>query len=137
MKRIFYFLIFFISATSSFAQQEGGQRVQERMREYIQQRLGLSKAEADRFGPKFLEYYNELRKTNQQYSGDKLVQQQKIIDLRLRYRDQFKDIVGDKRSNDVFRYERDFIDEAIKIRQEKLLEKNEKNLNKRFRGQLP
>ena len=138
MKRILFFLCFLLTlATASAQDDRNGQKIQERMREYIQQRLNLSKAEADRFAPTFLEYFNELRKTNQQYSGDQLVLQQKIIDLRLRYREQFKNIMGEKRSNEVFQYERDFVDEVKKLRQERLQDKNDKNLNKRLRGQLP
>jgi hypothetical protein len=93
--------------TASYAQD--GAKVRERMQEYLQKRLSLSKSEAERFSPVFLEYFDELRKTNMQYRGDKLVLQQKIVDLRLRYREQFKPIMGEKRSNDVFVYEHEFI----------------------------
>jgi hypothetical protein len=69
--------------------------------------------------PVFLNYFNELRQTNQSFKGDRLVLQQKIVDLRLRYRDRFKNIIGDKKSNDVFTYERDFIDEVKKLHEER------------------
>jgi hypothetical protein len=89
------------------------------MTEYIQKRLDLSKNEAERFAPVFLNYFNELRQTNQEYRGDRLLLQQKVVDLRLRYRDQFKPIMGEKRSNEVFNYERDFIEEVKRLRQER------------------
>src|SRR5215204_5396655 len=114
MKKILYILcILCLMATSSFAQDDDDQggKVRERMTEYIQKRLSLSKPEADKFGPVFLDYFNQLRKTNQEYKGDKLVLQQKVVELKLNYRNQFKTIVGDKKSNDVFIYERDFINE--------------------------
>jgi hypothetical protein len=121
MKKILYTLLFLFSINGAFAQDEGSaDKVRERMTEYIQKRLDLSKSEADRFGPVFLNYFNELRKTNQDYKGDRLVLQQKVTDLRLRYRDQFKNIVGDKKSNDVFTYERDFIDEVKQLHKERL-----------------
>jgi hypothetical protein len=105
----------------SFSQDDdAGERIHERMTEYLQKRLQLSKAEADRFSPVFLNYFNDLKKTNQEYRGDRLLLQQKVVDLRLRYRDQFKSIMGDKRSNDVFTYERDFIDEVKRLRQERM-----------------
>jgi hypothetical protein len=108
MKKILYILsLVMLIGTASYAQ-DGG-KVRERMEEYLQKRLNLSKSEAERFSPVFLEYFNELRKTNMQYRGDKLVLQQKIVDLRLRYREQFKPIMGEKRSNDVFVYEHEFI----------------------------
>lgn len=125
MKKILYIISFFIlSATTSFAQEEEdgkeGGKIRERMNEYVQKRLNLSKNEADRFSPLFLTYFNDLRKTNQEFKGDRLVLQQKIVDLRLRYRDQFKDIMGEKRSNDVFEYEREFINEVKQIRKDRL-----------------
>ena len=141
MKRILYTLGFvLLLATGSFAQDdEGGEgeKIQERMQEYIQKRLNLSKAEADRFAPVFLEYFKELRQTNQQYKGDPLIKQQKIVDLRLRYRDQFKGIMGEKRSNEVFKYERDFVDEVKRLRLERQQGRNDKPLKKRFDRPLP
>ncbi|MFN2438772.1 MAG: hypothetical protein ABR503_06195, partial [Chitinophagaceae bacterium] len=83
MKKILYIICFLLSFTvPSFAQEDegNGEKVRERMREYLQRRLNLSKSEADRFGPIFLEYFKELRNTNQQYKGDRLILQQKIVD---------------------------------------------------------
>jgi hypothetical protein len=133
MKRILYILGFLIfTTTSSIAQDDEGQgsKIRERMTEYIQKRLSLSKAEAERFGPVFLDYFNELRKTNQEYKGDRLVLQQKIVELRLNYRNQFKTIVGERKSNDVFVYEREFINEIKAIRNER--SQNKGGRNKRF-----
>ncbi len=140
MKKILYVVGFLLAfAVTSFAQQDenNGAKVRERMREYLQKRLNLSNAEADRFGPLYMEYFTELRKTNNQYKGDRLVLQQKTADLRLRYRDQFKKVVGDKRSNDVFIYERDFVDEVRKIRQERLQGRSEGKPGKRKNFPLP
>ena len=121
---------------SSFAQDDDGGKISARMREYLQKRLDLSKSEVDRFGPVFLNYFNELRKTNQDFKGDRLVLQQKVVDLKLRYRDQFKNIMGDKKSNDVFQYEHDFVDEVKRLRQERIQNKNDDRPIKRIKGQL-
>jgi hypothetical protein len=134
MKRILYILGFLIlTATTSIAQNDEGQgsKIRERMTEYIQKRLSLSKSEAEKFGPVFLDYFNQLRKTNQEYKGDRLVLQQKIVELRLNYRDQFKTIVGERKSNDVFVYERDFINEIKEIRNERSQNRKDDNRNKR------
>lgn len=140
MKRIFYILTLVLALTgTTFAQDDdktGGDKVRESMKEYVQKRLGLSRNEAERFGPVFLDYYNELTKTNQDFKGDRLVLQQKIVDLRLRYRGQFKNIIGEKRSNDVFVYERDFVEEVQKIRNERIQNQNFNRPNKRSKGQL-
>jgi hypothetical protein len=58
MKRILYILSFLIfTATTSIAQNDEGQgsKIRERMTEYIQKRLSLSKSEAEKFGPVFLD----------------------------------------------------------------------------------
>ena len=100
----------------SFAQEDqtenGALKLRERMIQYIQDKLAMSKSEADRFTPVFINYFRELRQTNQQYRGDRLVLQQKIVELRLRYRELFKPIIGDQRSNEVFIHEREFIQKA-------------------------
>lgn len=139
MKRILYLLSFImVLSTASYAQDDdrNGNKVQEQMNVYVQKRLGLSKAEAERFSPVFQSYFNELRQTNQQYKGDRLVMQKKIVDLRLKYRNQFKNIVGDKKSNDVFNYERDFVEEVKALRNDRLQNKSNNRDNKRSKGLL-
>ncbi len=133
MKKIFYLLSFLsVLSISSLAQDaDGGGKLREKMTEYIQQKLGLSKNEADRFSPVFLDYFKELRKTNQDFKGDRLVLQQKIVELRLKYRDQFKPIIGEKRSNDVFTYEREFIKEVKELREDRLQNRLDGPANKR------
>jgi hypothetical protein len=137
MKKILYLLSFFIVlSASALAQDDEGGKIPDRMREYLQKRLNLSKSEADRFGPVFLNYYNDLKKTNQEFQGDRLMKQQKMVDLKLRYREQFKNIMGEKRSNDVFQYEHDFVDEAKRLQLERQQNRNEGRPGKRIKGQL-
>jgi hypothetical protein len=136
MKRILFILGFSLTlSTAVFAQDS--EKIQVRMNEYIQKRLNLSKSEAERFTPVFMDYFKELRQANQQYRGDRLVLQQKIVDLKLRYRDQFKPIMGEKRSNDVFNYERDFVEELKRVRQDRIQNKNDKVPARRKGGLLP
>jgi hypothetical protein len=133
MKKFLYIFSFtLLLGSGAFAQDGNGGKVRERMQEYLQKRLNLSKNEADRFAPVFLNYFNELRQTNQQFRGDRLILQQKIVDLRLRYREQFKPIMGEKRSNDVFVYERDFINEVKQLREERIQNRLENTPGKRF-----
>ena len=124
MKRIFYIFIFCFTLQASFAQDEGpgAARLKEKMVEYIQEKLGLNRAEAERFQPLFLDYLRQLRDTKQEYKDDRLVLQQKIVEIRLKFRDQIKPVVGDKRSNDVFKYEREFVEKVQDVRKERLLE---------------
>jgi hypothetical protein len=105
---------------AAFSQEEddGGQengKIAERMREYIQKNLGLSKNEAEKFTPVFARYFREFALTHRQNKNDRLVLQQKIIELRLRYRGEFKQIMNEQRANKVFQYEDKFRQEVIRI----------------------
>lgn len=117
----------------TFAQEvdDAGGKLRDKMIEYIQTKLSLSKAEAERFQPVFLEYLKDMKNTKQQFGGDRLILQQKIIDLRIRYRDQFKPIVGEARSNAVFQHEREFVEKAIKERNERLQNRVDSRANKK------
>jgi hypothetical protein len=100
---------------------EGGNegRVRDKMVEYIQERLELTKEEAAKFSPVFLKYFKEWRATIRENKGDNLVLKQKIVDLQLRYRPQFREIVGEKRGNRIFGHQENFIRELKVIQQER------------------
>ena len=114
---LFSFLSLF--SFSAFSQEEEG-KIPERMAIYIESKLELSKTEKDKFHPVFMEYVKELRKTNMENRDDRLVMQQKIVDLRLRYRESFKAMMGEKKANDVFIYEREFMRELMELRKERM-----------------
>jgi hypothetical protein len=142
MKKTFYLFTLLLSfCITAVAQEEeddnrGGGKLQEKMTEYVQTRLGLSKGEAEKFSPVFLDYFKELRRTNKEFKGDRLVLQQKIVELRLRYRDQFRPIIGEKRSNEVFTYEKEFVDKVREIRTERLQNRPDGRANRRTGGIL-
>lgn len=94
--------------------------IRDKMSEYIQKRLNLSAEEAKKFKPVFIDYFREWRKIARENRGDNLVMRQKITDLQVRYRDKFKEIIGEKRSNQVFFHQRGFIQELRRLRQERL-----------------
>ena len=58
--------------------------------------------------------------------------QDKVVELRLRYRDQFKPIIGEQRSNEVFIHERNFIKQVQEIMHERLQNREDGRSNKRF-----
>ena len=118
MKKYFIIIILSFTAIVTRAQDQGeekGGKIRDRMVEYIQDRLSLSRSESEKFTPVFLRYFQEFRQIRQQNQGDKLVLQQKIIDLRIRYRDQFRQIMDEPRANKVFVYEDEFRKKAIQI----------------------
>ncbi len=122
MKRILLILsLFCITVSPVLSQEEDGDdvSVRDKMIQYIQDRLDLTKAEAAKFGPVFLRYFREYRQTIRENRGDKLILRQKIVDLQLRYRPQFKDIVGEQRGNKIFNHQENFIRELKAIQQER------------------
>jgi hypothetical protein len=124
MKRYILILTLLIaSAVPVFAQDDddddANEKIQDKMSEYIQKRLDLTKEETTKFAPVFLKYFREWRQTIRDNKGDKLVRQQKVIELRLRYRTQFRDIIGERRGNQVFVQQDRFIQELIEIRNQR------------------
>ncbi|HVZ55726.1 MAG TPA: hypothetical protein VG870_03625 [Chitinophagaceae bacterium] len=125
MKRLLLIVCLFLwTGAGLFAQQdenEGNEKIRDKMNEYIQRRLNLTPAEAEKFSPVFLRYFREWRQTLQESRGEPLLtRQQRIVDLRLRYRDEFKTIIGEKRSAEVFDHQERFIQEVRRLRQERL-----------------
>jgi hypothetical protein len=125
MKRFLLILsLLFVTVSGLFAQDDddndGNEKIRDKMNEYIQKRLNLSDNEAKKFSPVFLRYFKEWRQTIKENRGDKLILQQKIVDLRLRYRTQFREIIGEKRGNQVFNQQDSFIQELQSIRRDRL-----------------
>ena len=125
MKKFLLILsLLFVTGSCLFAQQEdendGNEKIRDKMNEYIQKRLNLSNDEAKKFSPVFLRYFKEWRQTIKENKGDKLILQQKIVDLRLRYRTQFREIIGENRGNNVFGQQDNFIRELRDIRRDRL-----------------
>ena len=111
-----YFLILFLSFTTGFAvlaqddqsDDPAATKLQERMALYIQKKLGLTKAEAQKFSPVFLRYIIELRKTHRENKADKLVLQQKVVQLRIQFRNEFRQIMDEQRADKIYDYQREF-----------------------------
>lgn len=115
------------------AQDDDHDRIRDKMREFIQRRLNLSRNEADRFTPVFVRYFKEWRQTLRENKGDNLVRIQRIAELRIRYRTEFRDIVGEQRSNDVYKQQDIFVREVTKMREEQIKRRDDRP-NKRFRA---
>jgi hypothetical protein len=123
-----------LAGFSSKAQDDGNDKIRDKMREFIQKRLSLTRNEAERFTPVFIRYFREWRQTLQENRDDVLIRQQKIVDLRIRYRTEFRDIVGEKRSNDVFKQQDIFIREIKEMREEQIKSRRGDRPNKSFRN---
>ncbi|MBI3138060.1 MAG: hypothetical protein HYZ15_05715 [Sphingobacteriales bacterium] len=122
MKKLLLILsILLVTAHTVKAQDEDGDdRIRDKMREYIQLRLKLNKDEADRFTPIFIRYFREWRNTLKENRSDRLILQQKVVELRIRYRGEFKEIIGERKSNEVYKQQDIFIHELKTLKQERM-----------------
>jgi len=128
MKKSLIILILLFTGLATYAQDERDDKgkIRDRMSEYIQDRLGLSKREAEKFSPVFLRYFQEFRQIRRENRTDNLVLKQKIIDLRIRYRSEFRQIMDEPRANKVFVYEDEFrrkVIQMLETRKDRLGEK--------------
>ena len=134
MKRFLFILtLALLTGFSSKAQSDEHDKIRDKMTEFIQKRLDLTRNEAERFTPVFIRYFREWKQTLQENRADGLVRQQRIIELRLRYRTEFRDIVGEKRSNDVYKQQDVFIREIREMREEQIKARRSEIPNKSFR----
>jgi hypothetical protein len=133
MRKI-YFILTLILFTSFALQAQNDDKIRDKMTEFIQKRMKLTRNEAERFSPVFVRYFTEWRQTLKENKDDVLFRQQKIAELRIRYRGEFRDIVGEKRSTDIFRQQEVFIEQLQKMRQEQLNNRRDERTNKRFRS---
>lgn len=120
--------VFLLAGFTVLAQDDDGNdddrggKLQQRMKEYVQKRLGLSKGEAERFSPIFIRYIVELRRTHRENKADKPVLQLRVAEVRVKFRNQFREVMDEQRANRVFEYQREFED---KVRQEILNRRQE------------
>lgn len=126
MKRFLLILTLALLAGFSVKAQDNGEdKIRDKMREFIQRRLNLSKNEAERFTPVFIRYFKEWRDAIRENRGDVLERQKKIVDLRIRYRTEFREIVGEKKSNEIYKQQDVFVDEVTKIRRDQIRERRD------------
>ncbi len=118
MKPLFIFLTCFSIASVSIAQNRAGgaedrsmeaKKLQAMEMAFITKELNLTPDEAQKFWPVFNQYRNELRSiAKNQTANDQLEKQQKMLDVRKRYREDFSKCVDQQRANKVFGVEAEF-----------------------------
>lgn len=86
-----------------------GKRIADRMGMFIEKRMRLSTRERDEFMPVFIRYETEYRETLRNYRQDRLLLQQRLIELQVRYRKEFGPVVGDRRVIEIYDLQQYFI----------------------------
>lgn len=106
-----------LSISSVKAQERNGQRaekIQALKIAFITQKLKLTSAEAEKFWPVYNQYENEIKDLRANNNGDVMENEQKLLDIRKKYKPSFEKILGPQRLNDLFNAERDFRNVLIK-----------------------
>ena len=79
---------------------------------FISKKLELTPDEAQKFWPVYNQYFKEMRQAlkdrKDDEKGDIIDDEQKVIDIRKKYREQFIKVIGQPRMNRLFHAERDF-----------------------------
>ena len=111
MKNYLLLLILFLgSTTMSYAQgSPQNERIQALKIAFITQRLQLTAAEAEKFWPIYREYDNEVKILQVNQKGhDVLETEEKLLNIRKKYKPGFEKVLGAERMNNVFNAEQDF-----------------------------
>jgi hypothetical protein len=88
----------------------GVQRLEAMHVAFLTRELALTPEEAQQFWPVYEKYKKELKASFNSNAGqqDPLDRQQKMLDIRKKYRDEFAKSLGKERANKVFNYEDHF-----------------------------
>lgn len=109
MKKFLLIIIAMCTLISFAKAQNGREKIQALKVAFITQKLNLSPSEAQKFWPVYNQYDNEitqLRATKR--DGDVLENEEKLLDIRKKYKPSFEKILGPERLNDLYNAERDF-----------------------------
>ena len=116
----FLLILLAIVGTISFANAQNGngqrqEKIQALKIAFITQKLQLTPQEAEKFWPVYNQYNNEIRTLRiNNKDGDALDNEQKLLDIRKKYKSSFENILGAQRLNDLFNAEREFRNILIK-----------------------
>ncbi|MEO8822860.1 MAG: hypothetical protein ABI366_04735 [Ginsengibacter sp.] len=111
MKRYLLIIIAAFGFISFVQAQKGNGREKIRALKvaFISQKLNLTPAEAEKFWPVYNQYENEIIQLRaNRKDGDVLDNEQKLLDIRKKYKPSFEKILGPGRLNDLYNAEKDF-----------------------------
>jgi hypothetical protein len=115
MKRILAIVLFSFTAFSSLKAQDNDraqrmEKIQALKVAFITQKLSLTPDEAQRFWPIYNRYETDMRQTYtaNKFTGDALDNEEKILNVKKRYKADFTKIIGDNKTNLLFNSEKEF-----------------------------
>lgn len=133
MKKIFTLITFLlVTAVAANAQDasEAG-RLEAYKIAYITKKLNLSPAEAQKFWPIYNRYQQEIRSArvnNRQNKVNEIEMEEKMLQIRKKYNQQFSSAIDDEKVNKLYRSEREF---GLMVQKELMERRLQKNDNRR------
>ncbi len=95
--------------------------------EYITKELGLNSAESEKLWPVYNNYRSEIKGIRKEGQNDQLELEEKVLNIRKKYKDDFKSILGsDERVNKLFVAEKTFREMLRKELLERRIQRQEK-----------
>ncbi|MBC7888822.1 MAG: hypothetical protein H7Z13_13170 [Ferruginibacter sp.] len=134
MKKLYLFILFagfigFSQAQDDLPSEKKQQNIEALKVAFISKELELTPDEAQKFWPLYNQYSKEL-KTTIKDDVDVLDRDEKVLNLRKRYKDQFTKVLGQQRMNRIFNAEGRFRQLLIKSMRNQ-------NLHNKANRQLP
>jgi hypothetical protein len=113
MKNIILILALFLSSlTGVFAQEvdpKKAEKIESLKIAFITQKLNITPEEAQKFWPVYTRYENEMRDVIKEHPGmDVLDNEEKVLNIRKKYRNEFSNLLGQPRVNNLFKTENEF-----------------------------
>ncbi len=138
MKRILSLILFCLTVSFSALAQDAPktevQRLEAYKIAYLTKKLNLSPSEAQKFWPIYNKYQEEvknLRVDSRQDKNSEIETEEKMLNIRKKYNDEFSKALNNEKVNTLFRSEREFSlmvqKELMERRQQKLDQRRRKN----------
>jgi len=122
----FSFLITILHAQDK--QPRPGSKIEAMKIAYITNKINLSTEEAQKFWPIYNKYAAEIREVYiQNRGGDEVALEEKIVEVRKKYRSQFQTVLSDDRVNQFFKADKEFNAMAQREIMERRQQKKQQN----------
>lgn len=113
MKHLLLIVAFLTGTLAVNAQdnhKERSEKIQALKIAFITQKLELSTEEAQKFWPVYNRYETELRQaiSERKLGGDAIDNEEKILNVKKKYRTEFNNVIGQPKTNLLFNSEREF-----------------------------
>lgn len=112
-----YLLLFFTLCSFLLVNAQkrgGGEKIQALKIAFITQKLTLTTDEAQKFWPIYNQYDNEVQNLKKNNNGDVIERDEKLLNIRKKYKVQFEKIIGADRTNNLYNVEAEFRNVLIK-----------------------